>query len=288
MNIEQPPAPLAAALRQGQRWYPLPARWLPGLALAVLAVLAWAALFPATLAPYSPTDMDTNYILQSPSWRHLFGTDENGRDVFSRAVHGAHDSLAIGVLATLIGLGLGMLCGFIGGLGGRALDWAVTRFVEVMFAFPSIVLALLFITVFGNGAYTTAVAVGLSMFPGFARVIRTQVRVQKNAEYINASVALGRSPRFILVRHLVPNVMWPLLALFTLGIGQSIIWGAALGYLGMGAAPPASEWGLLLASGKNFIYSAWWLTLFPGLLIAATSVAATALGRALESRNRNP
>lgn len=262
--------------------------WGPTLALAVLVILACAAVLPNAIAPFSPTAMDTDAILQSPSWGHLFGTDENGRDVFSRAVHGAHDSLAIGVLATLIGLGLGMLFGFVGGLGGRLTDWLATRFVEVMFAFPSIVLALLFITAFGSGPYTTAVAVGLSIFPGFARIIRAQVRVQKNADYIKAATALGRSRGFILRRHLLPNVMWPLLVLFTLGIGQSIIWGAALGYLGMGAAPPASEWGLMLASGKNFIYSAWWLTLFPGLLIAATSVAATALGRSLEARNRQP
>lgn len=275
--------------------YPLPAagfgprlarHWPTLVAPTLLAGLALAALLPGVVAPYSPTEMDTAYVLQPPSWQHLFGTDENGRDVFSRAVYGARDSLAIGLLATLIGLGLGALFGFLAGLGGRRTDWLVTRFVEVMFAFPSIVLALLFITVFGNGPYTTAVAVGLSIFPGFARIIRTQVQVHRQAGYVSAAVALGRSRWFIVWRHLLPNVMWPLLVLFTLGVGQSIIWGAALGYLGMGAAPPASEWGLMLASGKNFIYSAWWLTLFPGLLIATTAIAATALGRTLEARSR--
>ncbi|MFF7710391.1 ABC transporter permease subunit [Pseudomonas sp. NPDC007930] len=271
-----------------------PAWQLPRLPLGAAAALAvWllllaAALLPQWLAPYAPTAMDTSAVLRPPAAGHWLGTDENGRDLLSRVIYGTRDSLAIGVLATLLGLALGLLFGVLGGLGNRALDWAATRLVEVMFAFPSIVLALLFITVMGSGPYSTGLAVGLSLFPGFARIIRAQVRSQRRADYIKAAVALGRGPGFILCRHLLPNVMWPLLALFTLGIGQAIIWGAALGYLGLGAAPPASEWGLLLASGKNFIYSAWWLTFFPGALIAATAIAATALGRHLEGRSLQP
>lgn len=257
---------------------------LPRYASAVVvALVVVAALFPAAVAPFGPDRMDPAAALQAPSLVHVFGTDENGRDVFSRLVHGARDSLLVGVVASGTGFVLGLLFGFTGGMGGRRTEWATTKFIEVMLAFPSMVLALLFLTLLGSGSTTTALAVGLSLFPAYARVVRSQVLRVGSADFVRAAVVLGRSRKFILLGHLLPNVVRPLLVLFTLGVGQAIVWGASLSYLGLGAAPPAPEWGLMLASGRNFISFAWWLTLFPGLAIVATTVAVTVLGHTLRN-----
>jgi peptide/nickel transport system permease protein len=249
-----------------------------------VGVLAVAAIAPALLAPGDPLAMEPAQAFAVPSLEHWFGTDESGRDVFTRVIHGARDSLSIGVLATVIGVGLGLVLGAIAGWGSRAVDYGVNRVLEVLFAFPNLLLALLVITILGPGVVTTTLAVGLSTAPGYARMIRSQVRSVKNSGYVEASVVQGRSRGFIIRRHVLPNVAAPLFILATLGVGQAIVWASSLSFLGLGATPPAPEWGAMLSAGRGYMSIAWWITLFPGLFIVLSAAATTVLGHGLQQK----
>src|ERR1700722_18074848 len=258
----------------------------PGVVLAwlVLAFLLIAIVWPGLIARDAPLAINPANTLQGPSLSHLFGTDQSGRDVFSRVVFGARESLLIGVAATAVGLAIAIVLGFAAGLAGRGADTIISRFLEVLFAFPSLLLALLFVAMFGGGVGSLIVAVGIGSAPGYARMIRGQVIAVRHAPYIEAARVLGHPPLRIMAASIFPNAMRPLLVLGTLGVGQSIVWASALSFLGLGAAPPAPEWGALLAAGRDFISSAWWLEFFPGAVIVATALAATALGRHLQRR----
>jgi len=267
------------------------ARRRPGIGeiIAVLLVLLLltAAIAPRLLAPGDPLEIDPLAAFQAPSWKHWFGTDESGRDIFTRVIDGARDSLVIGITATAIGLGLGVLLGTIAGTLGAAVDFTVNRFLEVLFAFPGLLLALLFILVFGPGPASAVVAVGLSTAPGYARIIRAQLLRVRSSAFVEAATVQGLSRRRILTRHILPNTLSPLLVLGTLGVGQAIVWAAALSYLGLGAQPPAAEWGAMLSAGRTYITSAWWMSFYPGLFIVLTAVCATYIGRAIERRMRH-
>lgn len=260
----------------------------PGTVLAGAFVLFLAV---ATVAPWLVWTQDPNQIsateaFESPSLTHWFGTDESGRDVYSRVVAGTGTSLLIGVTATLIGLALGLVLGVLASFGGRALDFGVNRLIEVLFAFPGLLLALLVIVVYGPGPVTATIAVGLSTAPGYARIIRGQLIGIRTSHYVEAARVLGHSPGRILARHVLPNALVPLFVLATLGVGQAIVWAAALSYLGLGAQPPAAEWGAMLAAGRTYLATAPWLTVFPGLMIVGTTIATTMLGRALTRHGR--
>lgn len=262
--------------------------WGPAalVSLVILAFLILAAVLPQIIAPYDPLAIKPIDAFQGPSLAHLFGTDESGRDVFSRVIHGTRSSLVIGVLATAIGLALATILGALAGLGGKAADFTVNRVLEVLFAFPGLLLALLFITIFGVGVVTSTIAVGLATAPGYARIIRSAIMQVKLSGYVEAAVVLGRSRWFIIRRHILPNVAAPLFVLATLGIGQAIVWASSLSFLGLGAQPPAAEWGAMLAAGRTYIANAWWLTFFPGAFIVLSAVAATVLGRAIQRKTR--
>ncbi|MCU1404120.1 MAG: transporter permease, partial [Glaciihabitans sp.] len=224
---------------------------------------------------------------QGPSLKHWFGTDESGRDIYSRVVAGTSTSLLIGVSATAIGLVLGLVLGVLAGFGGRALDFTVNRTIEVLFAFPGLLLALLFIAVAGPGPITSTVAVGLATAPGYARLIRSQILSVRRSAYVEAAVVLGRGWWRRLAQHILPNVAGTLFVLVTLGIGQSIVWAASLSYLGLGVTPPAAEWGAMLNSGRTYIASFWWMTFFPGFAIVLAAASTTLLGRSLQNRARS-
>lgn len=248
-------------------------------------------LLAATLAPELVATQDPNEIapvdaFQPPSTAHWFGTDESGRDIYSRVVAGTATSLLIGVAATAIGLALGLVLGVLASFGGRVVDFGVNRLVEVLFAFPGLLLALLVIVVYGPGPVTATIAVGLSTAPGYARIIRGQLIAIRSSQYVEAARVLGRSPARILSHHVLPNALIPIFVLATLGIGQAIVWAAALSYLGLGAQPPAAEWGAMLAAGRTYLATAWWMTVFPGLMIVGTTISTTVLGRALTRRGR--
>lgn len=256
------------------------------IALTVLALILTAALAPQLITTVAPDAVAPAEAFQSPSTAHPFGTDESGRDVYTRVVFGAGNSLLIGIAATLIGLGIALFLGLLGGLGSRLGDFVSTRIVEVMFALPGLLLALVFIAIAGPGVVTSTVAVGLSTAPGYARIIRSQLRSVRGASYVEAATVLGHSRARIIWQHILPGALAPIFVLGTLGVGQAIVWASSLGFLGLGVAPPAAEWGAMLSSGRTYIDVAWWLTVFPGLAIVATAGSFTVLGRALNARTR--
>lgn len=263
-----------AAERAARRAVP----WTLVVSIALAAVFAVAAVWPAVLAPFDPTEQDFAAALEGPSLAHWFGTDEAGRDLFSRIIHGTRESLLIGLGAAGIALVAALVLGSLAALGDRVTAAVVNRVIEVVFAFPILLLALLLVSVLGVSAWTQVIAVGVSTAPGYARMVRGQILQAKSAGYVEAARALGHGRLRILTRHILPNAVRPLVAVFTMAIGQSIVWASGLSFLGLGVAPPSSEWGALLDAGRSFILQAPWLTILPGLVILVLALVATSIG----------
>ena len=257
--------------------------WGLYVAVAFALLLAVAALAPQVLTTHRPTAIDYGAALQPPSFAHVFGTDESGRDLYTRIVWGARESLLIGLGAAAVGVIVALVLGTIAALGVKPAAIVVDRFVEVMFAFPALLLALLLIAIAGPSAGTEVLAVGLGTAPGYARMIRGQILGAKNSGYVEAATALGHSRSRIIRSHILPNALRPLVAVFALSVGQSIVWASSLSFLGLGVAPPSSEWGALLDAGRAYITQAWWLVVVPGLVIVAVALAATTIGRHLQT-----
>lgn len=258
----------------------------PAVLLASLfaAFILIAAIAPSLLTKGDPLQVNLAHSLQSPSLEFPFGTDQSGRSVYTRVIYGARESILIGLGATAVGLALAALLGVAAGLGGKWVDGVISRLLEVLFSFPLLLFALFLVAIFGTGVSTQIVAVGIASAPGYARMIRAQVLQVKGADYVIASRALGHPPSRTLFRNILPNAFRPLVVLATLGVGQSIVWASALSFLGLGVAPPAPEWGAMLDAGKDYIQTAWWLELFPGAAIVATTLAASCIGRYLQRR----
>jgi peptide/nickel transport system permease protein len=255
----------------------------PGLALAALFIffLVIAALQPHWLASGDPLAASARDAFQAPSSAHWLGTDENGRDVWTRLIYGVRPSLLMGLAATAIGLVAGTIIGLAAGLGPRAVDGFLMRFIDVLLAFPDLLLALVIITFWGEGVFNAIVAVGVASVPRYARLIRAQTHLVSKAQYVEAAVTLGLRRSTLILRHILPNSIKPVLILATIGIGGKIASGAALNFLGFGAPPPAPEWGAMLSVGRNFLSNAWWLVAAPGVAITLTVLSVTALGRQL-------
>ncbi|KQQ93385.1 peptide ABC transporter permease [Leifsonia sp. Leaf325] len=252
-------------------------------ALTATAVFALAALWPALLATQGPFAMDLANTLAPPSSAHWFGTDESGRDLYSRVIYGTAASLGVGIGAAAVSLTLAVILGSLAALGNRPTAAAVGWLLEVAFAFPALLLSLLLIAVLGPSILTLILAVGIGTAPGYARMVRGQILSARGAPYVEAAVALGHSRGRILRQHILPNSLRPLVAVFALSIGQSIVWASSLSFLGLGIAPPAPEWGALLDAGRGYITVAGWLTVIPGLVIVLLALTTTTLGRHLQS-----
>ncbi|MFL1428562.1 MULTISPECIES: ABC transporter permease [unclassified Nocardiopsis] len=252
-------------------------------AAAFLAVAAVAAVAPDLLAGPHHT-VDPAAALLGPSWEHPLGTDQLGRDVWARVVHGARASLAVGLGATVPAAVIGSLWGLLAALGGPVVDRIAMRIADVFLSFPDILVALLVVAILGPGTVNVAVALTVALSPGFARVVRVQTHVVRRSSYVRAAVNLGVHPARIVLRHTAPNVLLPLLALATMNVGTALIAGASLGFLGLGPQPPQPEWGAMLAQARNYLGASWTLGLFPGAAITLTVMSVTVVGRALRDR----
>jgi peptide/nickel transport system permease protein len=251
------------------------------IAFSTLGLIGSMALFPALFTGLDPLATDVSAILRAPSWEHIFGTDQVGRDVYTRVVYGAGYSLGVGFGATVIALGVGLMIGTVAGLVPRALDGVLMRGVEIVMAFPEFLVALFVIAVLGPGPANVIIAVSVAAVPAYIRVARAETLVVRRAGFVEAATGLGVHPVWITLRHIVPNTLAPLSVIATIGIGTAIVAAAGLSFLGLGPQDPTPEWGLILAGGRNLLAVAWWIAVFPGLFITATVISATVLGRRL-------
>lgn len=252
------------------------------LAVAVVAIMLTAAVAPQLIARGDPLAGDLGSRLLPPSALHLFGTDELGRDLFTRIVHATSTSLSVAGIAVLIGAAIGCALGLIGALAGRWADEAVMRGIDVLLAIPTLLLALGLIAVLGTGPQNVAIAVGLASSALFARIVRSDTfRVLQRGFVVQAVVA-GRSRPAVVLRHVLPNVLPPIIALTVLQFSEAVLAVASLSFLGYGSKPPYPEWGALVASGRDYLTSAPWLTTIPGLTIMAASLGFHLLSRALK------
>ena len=250
----------------------------PGSIIAIIVLViafAWA-LFPSLFTsadPYAGTDV----ALHAPNGEHWMGTDAVGRDVYSRIVYGAQQSLFGALIAVAVGLVLGTLLGLVAGTCGGWVDSVIMRIVDVLLSIPGILLSLSIIIILGFGSTNAAFAVGMTSVATFARLSRSQVMTVAKADFIEAAYGSGASGVQVLFKHILPNSLTPVIALATLQFGSAILQLAILGFLGYGAPPPIPEWGLIIADGRDFIATAWWVITFPGLAIIAVVMAANHL-----------
>ena len=246
----------------------------------VLLVLVVLAFFAPYLAPYDPIQISMEG-RKPPSIDHIFGTDRLGRDIFSRVMYGTKFSLTIGIISVSIGLTIGTIMGVISAYYGGIIDTIIMRFIDALLAFPGILLALVVIAVLGPGLINVMLAVGISSVPEYARLARGKVLSVMQLEYIEAIHSLGGSNLRIIVKHIIPNISAPITILATLQVGNAILVGSGLSFLGMGAQPPTPEWGLMTAEGRNFISQAWWISTFPGIAILITVISINQFGDGL-------
>ena len=251
------------------------------IGLAVLILLILSALFSDILTPYEFDKINPINALRPPSLEHPMGTDAFGRDQLTRIMHGGKVSLQVGMISVLIGGTFGILMGAIAGFFGGWIDEIVSRFIDIMLAFPSILLALAVVSVLGPDLYNLMIAVGISSIPAFARLVRSAVLSIKENDYIVAAKSLGLTRARIVIVHIIPNIFASILVFATLEVATAILAGASLNFLGMGAKPPTPEWGLLLAESRDFFRRAWWLATFPGIAIMVTVISINLLGDGL-------
>jgi len=254
------------------------------LAFVFLAVLLLAAAWPSLFSATDPNSADIQQTLSPPSAEHWFGTDQNGRDLYARVIAGVRLSLLIGVAASALALVAGTVIGVLAAQGGRATNTVVNRLLDILLSIPGLLLVLLVIAVLGAGTWETILGVALITTPGYARVVRGEVIRIRGAVFLEAAATLGWSRPQIVLRHLVPNALGPVLVLATIGSGTAISIGSALSFLGLGPQAPTAEWGAMLSSSRDYFTVAWWPAIFPGLAITATVLAITVAGQFLQLR----
>jgi peptide/nickel transport system permease protein len=240
---------------------------LAAVSAVVIILVVLMAIFAPIIAPYDPYNVDLNNQFLMPSMKHVIGTDMYGRDVLSRIIYGARISLLIGLVPTLISMIIGTVLGIISGYYGGKIDFIIMSVVNMVLAFPSLLLAMVVMYTLGASLINIFIALSIVGWGGTARVVRAQTLSVKNKEFIESARAIGVKNSLIMLKHIFPNCIPQLLVLFTLNIPQSILSEASLSFLGIGAQPPASSWGLMVSNGKEFLFNAPWVAISPGIAI---------------------
>ena len=264
-------------------WQRLVKNKMAMLGLAILVLLALCAIFADVIADYETKVVAQNIAnrLKGPSAEHWFGTDEFGRDIFARMVHGSRVSLVVGLISVSVSLVAGGTLGAFAGFYGGGVDNVIMRVMDIFLAVPSILLAITIVAALGSSLVNVMLAIGISGTPGFARIVRAAVMSVKDQEFVEASRAIGASNATIIFREIIPNCLAPIIVQSTLSVASAILSTASLSFIGLGVQPPDPEWGAMLSSGRNFLRAAVHLTLFPGLAIVVTILALNLLGDGL-------
>ncbi len=268
-------------MRQREFWGRLQRNRMAMTGLILVLGLFVVSIFAPWLAPYDPNQIDLKQVLMSPSHAHLLGTDTLGRDVLSRIIYGARVSLKVGFvavgLATLIGLLVGAVAGYYGGW----VDAILMRLVDLMLCFPTFFLILAVIAILQPSIYNIMAVIGLTSWMGVARLVRAEFLSLREREFVTAARALGASDTRLILRHMLPNALAPVMVSATLGVAGAILTESALSFLGLGVQPPTPSWGNILTAGKDNIEIAWWLSVFPGLAILVTVMSYNLLGEGI-------
>lgn len=273
--------PLAINSPAGEFWRRFRRRQTALVAAAIIVIVVMAALFAPFIAPFDPDAPDYDALLQAPTLAHLAGTDSYGRDILSRIIWGGRVSLAVGIISALAGGIVGTLVGLVSGWCGRRVDTLLMRLCDVLLAFPGILLAIGVVALLGPGVTNVIWAVAVFSVPVFARLVRGSTLVLKQAQYVQAARAIGVSMPKLLSTHILPGALPAVIVYMSLRIGSAILVGAALSFIGLGAQPPSSEWGAMLADGRGYLGVADHLTLFPGLAIFVVVLCFNVLGDGL-------
>ena len=264
-----------AVRRRRLRWLRQPSSLVT---LGFLVAVGCVALFPGILARHDPVEVVPEQILQPPSAVYPFGTDQFGRDILARVAYGARTTLGFAMIATTISVGLSTVLGSVAAFYGGRVDSVLMRLVDVLMAFPGILLALIVVALLGPGLAQAMLAVGFGQAPAFTRIVRGAGLVVREQQYIEAAHAMGAADSWIVRRHLLPNVRHTILVLMTLGFGAAILIGSSLSFLGLGAQPPTPEWGSMLGDARGYVRTHWWVPTLPGVVLAATLLCINTVG----------
>jgi peptide/nickel transport system permease protein len=254
----------------------------PGAVIGAVVILLFIliAIFAPVIAPFDPNEISRNR-RDAPSSTHWMGTDELGRDVLSRVIYGARISLRVGLIAVSIGLVAGSVLGLVAAYFGGWLDAVIMRVIDVLLAFPGILLAIGIIAVLGPSLFNVMIAIGIELIPVYTRTARASTLSVKELEYVVGAKSIGGRSGRILFKHILPNIVAPLIVLATIGVAGSILTAAGLSYLGLGAQPPTAEWGAMLSASRSFLRDAWWMATFPGLAIVLVVLSLNLFGDGL-------
>ncbi|WP_294657587.1 nickel transporter permease [uncultured Fusobacterium sp.] len=264
-------------------WRRLKRNKMAVVGLVILIILVLLAVFANVIANYDNVVIKQNLSqrLQAPSAAHWLGTDEFGRDIFARLVHGTRVSLQVGIIAVGISIIIGGILGAIAGYYGGKLDNIIMRIMDIFLAVPSILLAIAIVSALGPSILNLMLAISISSVPSYARIVRASVLSIRDQEFIEAAKAIGASNTRIIFRHIIPNSLAPVIVQATLGVAGAILSTAGLGFIGLGIQPPAPEWGSMLSGGRQYLRYAWWVTTFPGVAIMITILSLNLLGDGL-------
>lgn len=263
-------------------WRRFTANKLAVIGLAIILALVVVAILADLIAPYSPVQGDlAGSRLMPPSWTHWMGTDDQGRDIFSRIVYGSRITLFVVILVAVIAAPIGLIVGTVAGYAGGWVDAILMRITDIFLAFPKLILALAFVAALGPGIENAVIAIAITSWPPYARIARAETLTVRKSDYISAVRLMGASPLRIVVRHIMPLCTSSLIVRVTLDMAGIILTAAGLGFLGLGAQPPLPEWGAMIASGRRFILDQWWVAAMPGMAILIVSLGFNLLGDGL-------